>query len=81
MNNTLPWHPLNDTGPIRVVIYVRVSSRNLDIGHSSEAQIALCKAYIEKMGKKNRRPMQNLLPPSYPLPDPLRQLPQQAQRK
>ena len=37
-------------GPIRVVIYVRVSSRNQDIENSSEAQIAECKAYIEKMG-------------------------------
>ena len=37
-------------GPIRVVIYVRVSSRNQDIENSAEAQIAECKAYIEKMG-------------------------------
>ena len=37
-------------GPIRVVIYVRVSSRNQDIENSSDAQIAECKAYIEKMG-------------------------------
>ncbi len=37
-------------GPIRVVIYVRVSSRNQDIENSSDAQIAECKAFIEKMG-------------------------------
>ena len=37
-------------GPIRVVIYVRVSSKNQDIENSSDAQIAECKAYIEKMG-------------------------------
>ena len=37
-------------GPIRAVIYVRVSSRNQDIENSSEAQIAECKAFIEKMG-------------------------------
>ena len=37
-------------GPIRVVIYVRVSSRNQDIENSSDAQIAECKAYIKKMG-------------------------------
>ena len=37
-------------GPIRVVIYVRVSSRNQDIENSADAQIAACKAYIEKMG-------------------------------
>ena len=37
-------------GPIRVVIYVRVSSRTQDIENSAEAQIETCKAYIEKMG-------------------------------
>lgn len=37
-------------GPIRVVIYVRVSSRNQDIENSSDAQIAECKAFIERMG-------------------------------
>ena len=37
-------------GPIRVVIYVRVSSRNQDIENSADAQIAECTAYIEKMG-------------------------------
>ena len=37
-------------GCVRVVIYVRVSSKNQDIENSAEAQIAECKAYIEKMG-------------------------------
>ena len=37
-------------GRIRVVIYVRVSSRTQDIENSAEAQIASCKAHIEKMG-------------------------------
>ena len=37
-------------GPIRVVIYVRVSSRTQDIENSADAQIETCKAYIEKMG-------------------------------
>ena len=37
-------------GPVRVVIYVRVSSRNQDIENSAEAQIAECTAYIKKMG-------------------------------
>ena len=37
-------------GPIRVVIYVRVSSRNQDIENSADSQIANCMAYIEKMG-------------------------------
>ena len=35
---------------IRVVIYVRVSSKNQDVENSSDAQISECKAYIEKMG-------------------------------
>ena len=62
-------------GPIRVVIYVRVSSRNQDIENSSEAQIAECKAYIEKMGwilvgiymdkarsgRDDKRPQHNLM--------------------
>ena len=37
-------------GPVRVVIYVRVSSRNQDIENSADAQIAECTAYIERMG-------------------------------
>ena len=37
-------------GPVRVVIYVRVSSRNQDIENSAEAQIAECTAYIEQRG-------------------------------
>ena len=37
-------------GPIRVVIYVRVSSKNQDIENSAAAQIAECKAYIQQMG-------------------------------
>ena len=37
-------------GPVRVVIYVRVSSRNQDIENSADAQIAECMAYIERMG-------------------------------
>ena len=40
----------SDEKPIRVVIYVRVSSKNQDIENSAEAQIAECKAYIKKMG-------------------------------
>ena len=37
-------------GPVRVVIYVRVSSKNQDIENSAAAQIAECKAYIQQMG-------------------------------
>jgi DNA invertase Pin-like site-specific DNA recombinase len=62
-------------GPIRAVIYVRVSSRNQDIENSSDAQIAECKAYIEKMGwilvgiyidkaksgRDDKRPQHNLM--------------------
>ena len=48
---TVTIKPINPVrGPIRVVIYARVSSRNQDIENSSDAQIAECKAFIEKMG-------------------------------
>ena len=64
-----------DEGPVRVVIYVRVSSRNQDIENSADAQVAECKAYIEergwvlvgiyidraKSGRDDSRPQHNLM--------------------